>query len=65
VRKNRHEPEIADEVPQGEVLTTYDERHLITHLRLLDAERRRARIGRGRIISLVRSGCASTGTGTF
>ena len=32
------EAEITDEVPQGEVLTAYDERHLVTYLRLLDAE---------------------------
>jgi Uncharacterized conserved protein (DUF2285) len=31
-------PEIADEAPQGEALTPYDERHLATYLRLLDAE---------------------------
>jgi hypothetical protein len=38
VRKNRQEPEIANEVPEGEALTPYDEQHLVTYLRLLDAE---------------------------
>jgi hypothetical protein len=32
------EPDVANEAPQGEVLTPYDEEHLVTYLRLLDAE---------------------------
>ena len=31
------EPDIADVVPWSDVLTDYDERHLIVYLRLLDA----------------------------
>ena len=31
-------PKIADAAPQSEDLTPYDEAHLITYLRLLDAE---------------------------
>lgn len=30
-------PEISDEVPWSETLTLYDETHLVTYLRLLDA----------------------------
>jgi hypothetical protein len=37
VAKIQIEPEIADEVG-GRALTAYDERHLATYLRLLDAE---------------------------
>jgi hypothetical protein len=32
------EPPIAESAPTGAVLTGYDEQHLITYLRLLDAE---------------------------
>src|SRR3546814_13342356 len=31
-------PEFADEPPQSDRLRAYDERHLVTYLRLLDAE---------------------------
>ena len=31
------EPPVADTAPAGEVLTGYDEQHLVTYLRLLDA----------------------------
>jgi hypothetical protein len=30
------DPDVADEAPQGDVLTPYDEEHLMTYLRLLD-----------------------------
>lgn len=30
-------PDVADEAPDGSVLTAYDEEHLITYIRLLDA----------------------------
>jgi Uncharacterized conserved protein (DUF2285) len=32
------DPDVADEAPQRNLLTPYDEEHLITYLRLLDAE---------------------------
>jgi len=32
------DPEIADEVPWADEITSYDEDHFITYLRLLDAE---------------------------
>jgi hypothetical protein len=32
------DPEVADEAPTADVLTGYDEEHLVTYLRLLDAE---------------------------
>ena len=32
-------PEFADEPPQSDRLSAYDERHLVTYLRLLDAEK--------------------------
>ena len=32
-------PEFADEPPQSGRLSAYDERHLVTYLRLLDAEK--------------------------
>ena len=31
-------PPVADTAPDAEVLTCYDEQHLVTYLRLLDAE---------------------------
>lgn len=31
------DPDVADEAPNGSVLTGYDEQHLITYIRLLDA----------------------------
>ena len=33
------DPDVADEAPSAPILTGYDEQHLITYLRLLDAER--------------------------
>ena len=36
--KPRHEAPIADEPPTANVLTPYDEAHLVLYLRLLDAE---------------------------
>jgi hypothetical protein len=36
------EPPIADTAPADDVLTTYDRQHLVTYLRLLDAEADRA-----------------------
>ncbi len=32
------DPEIADDVPWSEAITHYDEEHLVTYVRLLDAE---------------------------
>ena len=32
------DPDVADTAPSGPVLTVYDEEHLITYLRLLDAD---------------------------
>ena len=32
------DPDVADVAPNESVLTTYDERHLVTYWRLLDAE---------------------------
>jgi T6SS, Transcription factor, DNA binding domain len=32
------DPPVADTAPNAETLTTYDEEHLVTYLRLLDAE---------------------------
>jgi len=32
------DPDVADDVPWSESVTAYDERHLITYLRLLDAQ---------------------------
>lgn len=32
------DPDVADEAPTAPVLTGYDEQHLVTYLRLLDAE---------------------------
>jgi len=31
------DPPVADNAPSGEALTSYDEQHLVTYLRLLDA----------------------------
>ncbi|MDH2404599.1 DUF2285 domain-containing protein [Bradyrhizobium sp. SSUT18] len=33
------DPDVTDEAPSAPILTGYDEEHLITYLRLLDAER--------------------------
>jgi hypothetical protein len=32
------DPPVADTAPNAETLTSYDEEHLVTYLRLLDAE---------------------------
>jgi hypothetical protein len=32
------DPDVADTAPSGPVLTAYDQEHLVTYLRLLDAE---------------------------
>jgi hypothetical protein len=37
-----HDPDVADTAPSDSVLTVYDEEHLITYLRLLDADAQRA-----------------------
>lgn len=36
------DPDCADEAPQAETLTPYDMEHLVTYVRLLDAEAERA-----------------------
>jgi hypothetical protein len=36
------DPDVADTAPTDSVLTVYDEEHLITYLRLLDADAQRA-----------------------
>jgi hypothetical protein len=36
------DPDVADTAPSDSVLTVYDEEHLITYLRLLDADAERA-----------------------
>ncbi len=33
------DPDVADEAPRGNAVTPYDERHYVTYLRLLDADR--------------------------
>jgi hypothetical protein len=33
------DPPVADTAPTGRALTSYDEQHLVTYLRLLDAEK--------------------------
>jgi Uncharacterized conserved protein (DUF2285) len=38
MQKPPREPEVADVAPDAPYLTGYDEQHLITYLRLLDAE---------------------------
>ncbi len=38
MRKPPLDPPVANEVPQADVLTGYDEEHLVTYLRLLDAD---------------------------
>lgn len=39
MRKPQPEPEIADAAPVDDVLTPYDRAHLVTYMRLLDAEK--------------------------
>jgi hypothetical protein len=38
MRKPLLDPPVADTAPEGPALTGYDEEHLVTYLRLLDAE---------------------------
>jgi hypothetical protein len=38
MRKVPLDPPVANEVPQADGLTEYDQEHLVTYLRLLDAE---------------------------
>ena len=38
VQKSRLDPDVADTAPSESVLTVYDEEHVITYLRLLDAD---------------------------
>ena len=39
MRQPPRDPEVADQAPTGNMLTSYDEEHVLTNLRLLDAER--------------------------
>lgn len=32
------DPDVDDEAPAGDIITSYDERHFVTYLRLLDAK---------------------------
>jgi hypothetical protein len=45
VQKSPLDPDVADTAPSDSVLTVYDEEHLITYLRLLDADVQRVLIG--------------------
>lgn len=38
MRKPPLDPAINDQAPKGDVLTRYDQEHLVTYLRLLDAD---------------------------
>jgi len=38
MKKPRSNPDIADFAPEDSVLTAYDEEHVVTYLRLLDAD---------------------------
>jgi hypothetical protein len=38
MRKPPLDPDVADTAPAGSMLTRYDEEHIITYLRLLDAD---------------------------
>ena len=38
MQKTPLDPDVADSAPDGATLTSYDERHVITYLRLLQAE---------------------------
>jgi hypothetical protein len=38
MQKSEHDPDVADTAPLSNELTAYDEQHLITYLRLLDAD---------------------------
>lgn len=37
MRKPPLDPDVADEAPTSSILTAYDEEHLVTYMRLLDA----------------------------
>ncbi len=37
-RLTKLDPDVADDVPWSEDITPYDEEHLVTYLRLLDAD---------------------------
>lgn len=41
-RLTKLDPDVADEVPWSDDITPYDEEHLVTYLRLLDADAERA-----------------------
>jgi hypothetical protein len=40
MQKPQLDPDVADTAPSNSVLTVYDEEHVITYLRLLDAMRK-------------------------
>jgi T6SS, Transcription factor, DNA binding domain len=42
MRKPPLDPPVNDQAPEGDVLTRYDQEHLVTYLRLLDADAERA-----------------------
>jgi hypothetical protein len=42
MKKPPLDPDVADQAPTDSVLTVYDEEHIITYLRLLDANAERA-----------------------
>jgi hypothetical protein len=42
MKKPPLDPDVADVAPTNSALTTYDEEHIITYLRLLDADAERA-----------------------
>jgi hypothetical protein len=46
VKKPPLDPDVADTAPTDSVLTLYDEEHIITYLRMLDADAAGARTGR-------------------
>jgi Uncharacterized conserved protein (DUF2285) len=37
--RSKHDLPVADKAPSGDALTSYDDDHLVTYLRLLDAEK--------------------------
>ncbi len=45
-RVKKLDPDVADDVPWSEDITPYDEEHLVTYLRLLDADSGRGHHGR-------------------
>ena len=42
MRKPPLDPPVNNQAPEGDVLTRYDQEHLVTYLRLLDADAERA-----------------------